>query len=61
MLFAFDDSLEAKAELEKLMEARTDPRIQRLRDTILMCIEGTMSAWSTDASTADVSMTFHIN
>ncbi|KLO16646.1 ARM repeat-containing protein [Schizopora paradoxa] len=53
VLFAFDDSPEAKAELAQLMQARKDQRIQALRDKILMCIEVTMTAWSTDASTAD--------
>ncbi|KIP05962.1 hypothetical protein PHLGIDRAFT_36173 [Phlebiopsis gigantea 11061_1 CR5-6] len=49
-LLIFDDSPDTQKELERMKTARDDPRVVRLRDTILDGIRRSIDLWSTDAS-----------
>ncbi|THH07205.1 hypothetical protein EW145_g3549 [Phellinidium pouzarii] len=53
LLFAFEEDEEMQAEMEKLRQAREDPRMLSLRETIIQSIQGVVALWSTDATTAD--------
>lgn len=55
VLFALDDSPNAKKEMEQMDVARADPSAVRVREDVIHGIESTMAAWSTDTSVADVS------
>ena len=52
MLSAEDTT--SAAEAEHMQRARRDPRIVRLRETMLAAIRATVELWSTDAGISDV-------
>ena len=55
VLFSYEDGdAKEKEEYEKLLRAREDPRMVRLRESITQAIQGIMAIWSGDATTADV-------
>ena len=53
-LLIFDDSPDTQKEFERMKSARDDPRVVRLRETILDGIRRSVDLWSTDASVCNV-------
>lgn len=57
----FDESPTEQLETGRMARAREDPRMVRLRDSVLSAISTTLEYWSTDASVSDVRSTFPQN
>lgn len=57
----FDESPTEQLETGRMARAREDPRMVRLRDSMLSAIGTTLEYWSTDASVSDVRSTFPQN
>ena len=52
-MLSAEDTVSA-AEAERMQRARRDPRIVRLRETMLAAIRATVELWSTDAGISEV-------
>lgn len=55
-LLIIDETPAEREEAERLLRARDDYRMVKLRESLFEAVRGTFELWSTDASVSDVSL-----
>ena len=55
-LLIIDETPAEREEAERLLRARDDYRMAKLRESLFEAVRGTFELWSTDASVSDVSL-----